>query len=69
MWARTQSLCVHLNVGQSLCEKNIVNALPKVVAFPRVLPQGKLTGGLGPTVIGSRCCGDPALEAKLNKKQ
>ena len=28
-------------------------------------------GGLdktGPTVIGSRCCGDPALVAKLNKK-
>ena len=23
----------------------------------------------GPTVIGSRCCGDPVLAAKLNKKK
>ena len=33
------------------------------------LPQGKLTGWdryYGPTVIGSRCCGDPALVTKLN---
>ena len=51
----------------------IVNALPKVVGFLRVLrfpPAGKvdMVGQLyGPTVIGSRCCGDPALVAKLNK--
>ena len=36
------------------------------------LPQGKLTARdryYGPTVIGSRCCGDPALVAKLNIKK
>ena len=35
-------------------------------------PQGKLTGRgrlYGPTVIGSRCCVDPVLVAKLNKKK
>ena len=62
-WTRTQSSC----------EKSKVNTLPKVVGFLRVLrfpPTGKLTGWdryHGPTVIGSRCCGDPALVAKLNK--
>ena len=58
-WTRTQSSF----------EKSKVNALPKVVGF---LPQGKLTGWdryYGPTVIGSRCCGDPALVAKLNKQK
>ena len=47
-----------------------VNALPKVVGFPRVLqfpPTGKVDRvgqAKGPTVIGIRCCDDPALVGK-----
>ena len=37
------------------------------------LPQGKLTGWVryvkGPTVIGTCCCGDPALISKAKYKK
>ena len=47
--------------------------MPNVVVFLRVLrfpPTGKVdrvARNYGPTVIGSRCCGDAAPVAKLNK--
>ena len=53
-------------VKSTLCRKSWVFS-----GYSGFLPQGKLTGWdryYGPTVIGSRCCGDPALVAKLNKK-